>query len=137
MIFIDTGPFIARSVERDQFHSRALRTWEELARTNQRCHTSSYVLDEAFTLLARKTSNHFAAERARALLSSKILHILRPDPKDELDAVELFDKFGDQRVSFTDCISFVLMRRFRLRKAFSFDRHFSLAGFELWPPVHN
>jgi uncharacterized protein len=38
-------------------------------------------------------------------------------------------KYSDQRVSFTDCISFVLMKRERVKIAFTFDRHFSLAGF--------
>jgi predicted nucleic acid-binding protein len=36
-------------------------------------------------------------------------------------------------VSFTDCLAFALMRRDGIRKAFSFDRHFVAAGFELWP----
>jgi predicted nucleic acid-binding protein len=41
--------------------------------------------------------------------------------------------FGDQAVSFTDALSFAVMRRMRIERAFSFDRHFALAGFELWP----
>jgi predicted nucleic acid-binding protein len=47
--------------------------------------------------------------------------------------VELFRKFADQKVSFTDCVSFVLMRKQRLTRAFSFDRHYEQAGFEIWP----
>ena len=31
-------------------------------------------------------------------------------------------------------ISFVLMRKQKIREAFAFDRHFLLAGFALWPP---
>ena len=57
-----------------------------------------------------------------------------PDAEDEFEAlVELFRKFADQRVSFTDCVSFALMRRYGIAKAFGFDRHFVHAGFELWP----
>jgi uncharacterized protein len=41
----------------------------------------------------------------------------------------MLHKYADQRVSFTDCISFVMMKRERVKIAFTFDRHFSLAGF--------
>ena len=38
--------------------------------------------------------------------------ILRPEADDELEALNLFRKLSDQRVSFTDCVSFALMRRY-------------------------
>ena len=59
--------------------------------------------------------------------------IFRPDQKDELKALNYFNKHADQNVSFTDCISFVLMRREKIHRAFSFDRHFEFAGFDLIP----
>ena len=37
------------------------------------------------------------------------------------------------KVSFTDCISFVLMRKRQIKRVFAFDRHFMHAGFTLWP----
>ena len=47
--------------------------------------------------------------------------------------LELFRRFADQKVSYTDCVSFVLMRRYAIVRAFAFDRHFIQAGFDLWP----
>ena len=94
---------------------------------------SNFVLDETFTLLGRRASYSFAADRARSLLRSSALTILRPDAEDEEEAVEVFAKFADQQVSFADCVSFVLMRRNRLERAFTFDRHFGSAGFEIMP----
>ena len=104
MIFVDTGAFVARYVRHDSEHRRAKRSWAEIERTGSRCFTSNFVLDETFTLLGRRASYAFAAERARALLGSKALTVLRPDPDDEMRAVELFAKLADQRVSFTDCV---------------------------------
>jgi hypothetical protein len=52
-------------------------------------------------------------------------------PEDELKAIRLFRKFADQRVSFTDCVSFTLMKRNKLTIAFTFDAHFRLAGFDI------
>ena len=133
MIFVDTGAFLARYIRQDSLHRRAKRTWAEIARSRTRCFTSNFVLDETITLLGRRSSYAFAAERASVLLSSQALTILRPDAEDEIRAVDLLAKFADQQVSFTDCISFVLMRRHRLQRAFTFDRHFSIAGFEVTP----
>jgi predicted nucleic acid-binding protein len=101
VIFADTGAFIARYVRQDAHHRKARRAWGEIERGHIRCFTSSFVLDETFTFLGRRTSYPFAAERARALLHSAALTILRPDAEDEERAVELFDKFADQEVSFT------------------------------------
>lgn len=133
MIFVDTGPFLARYLEQDQHHSVAVRAWAELARRPQRCATSSSVLNETLTLLARRSSYDFAAERGRMLYGSTALEILRPEAGDEIAALEAFSRFADQRVSFTDCVSFALMKRHRFKRAFTFDRHFAAAGFQTWP----
>ena len=133
MIFVDTGAFIARYVRQDSHHRRARRAWSEIERSRSRCYTSNFVLDETFTLLGRRASYSFAADRARSLLRSSALTILRPDAEDEEKAIDVFAKFADQQVSFTDCVSFVLMRRNRLERAFTFDRHFGDAGFDILP----
>lgn len=135
MIFVDTGAFLARYLERDQHHDLARSAWQRLSEDRVRLRTSDFVLDELFTLLSRRSSHAFAAGRARRILTSERLEILRPDSETEIEAVELFEKHADQGVSFTDCISLVLMRRHKIRQVFSFDRHFELAGFALWPPV--
>jgi predicted nucleic acid-binding protein len=133
VIFVDTGAFVARHVERDQDHRRAQNGWRELAVSCEPCVTSNFVLDETLTLLGRRAGYAFAAQRGIALMSSKALAILRPTAEDEWKAIELFRKYGDQRVSFTDCVSFVLMRRAGIGRAFTFDRHFAFAGFQVWP----
>ncbi|HEX4955204.1 MAG TPA: PIN domain-containing protein [Thermoanaerobaculia bacterium] len=132
MIFIDTGAFLARHLPKDDHRDLALPAWEELTRLRWPLYTSNFVLDETLTLLGRCSTYHFAAERGRFIQESRELEILRPDEEDEARALAAFEKFADQKVSFTDCISFVLMRRYKIRRAFSFDRHFASAGFELW-----
>ena len=51
--------------------------------------------------------------------------IYRLNREAEKEAVELFRKYADQKVSFTDCLSFVSMKRLSIRTAFTFDRHFA------------
>jgi predicted nucleic acid-binding protein len=133
VIFVDTGAFLARYVSHDQHHAKARRGWKDLEKAKMQLFTSSIVLDETFTLLARRTSYVFAADRAEAIYASRVLTVLRPDAADEAAALALFRKLADQEVSFTDCVSFALMRRHRLARAFTFDRHFAAAGFSCWP----
>ena len=133
MIFIDTGAFLARYLSHDQYHRRATVCWEKLASNNERCFTSNFILDETFTLLGRRAGYDFVIQRAKNMYGSKSLLIFRPDQDDELKALTYFGKYADQTISFTDCISFVLMRREKIHRVFSFDRHFELAGFQLVP----
>jgi predicted nucleic acid-binding protein len=132
MIFIDTGAFIARYLASDQHHKIAVQTWEKIRLAREPLLTSNFVLDETFTLLARRADYKFAAEKARLIYTSNSLEILRPNSLTELAGLELFDKFADQEVSFTDCISFALMREWNVRHVFTFDSHFERAGFKRW-----
>ena len=133
MIFLDTGAFLARYMSHDQFHEQALALWDAIGKKRDLCFTSNFVLDETFTLLGRRAGYGFAAERASNIYASRTLKILRPTREDELKAIEFFEKYSDQGVSFTDCVSFVLMRRKKIKRVFSFDNHFQLAGFILCP----
>ena len=135
MIFIDTGAFIARYLERDQYHSKAISYWQVLNSGNHRCFTTNFVIDETITFLARKSTYQFAAARADAIYGSTELEVLRPERDDELSAIELFGKYSDQSVSFTDCISFVMMDKLAIKSAFTFDHHFRVAGFEIEPAL--
>ncbi len=134
MIFVDTGPLIARYLRRDQFHAAAAAGWNALRGTRWPLFTSNFVLDEAITLIGRWAGHPFAADRARSIYNSLVLTILRPTANDETAALGLFEQFADQKVSFTDCISFALMRQHDLERAFTFDRHFASAGFNIWSP---
>ena len=133
MIFVDTGAFVARHIERDRYHEAAVGYWNTIARRRLRCCTSSVVLDETFTLLGRIAGNRFAANRARNIYASRALRVLRPDASTETEALEFFTKYAGKGVSFTDCTSFVLMKRERIRRVFTFDNHFAHAGFAVVP----
>lgn len=132
MIFIDTGALIARYVTKDENHPDALSKWNKIKNHHAKCITSNFILDETFTLLGRWVSYDFAAEKALLIYSSQQFEIVRPTSEDELKALEIFTKFSDQKVSFTDCISAVLMKNEKINQIFSFDRHFTLMGFRLY-----
>lgn len=61
--------------------------------------------------------------------------LLQKSISDEIrkSAWSIFLKYSDQEFSFTDCTSFALMKDLNLKKAFTFDSHFSIIGFECLP----
>jgi len=135
VIYIDTGAFLARHLSKDQYHPRANVFWESIHKKNEACVTSNFVLDETFTLLGRRAGYNFAAQRAKNIYASESLQILRPTREEELKAIDFFEKYSDHRLSFTDCVSFVLMQNKKIKRIFTFDHHFQLAGFQIYPKI--
>ena len=133
MIYIDTGAFLARHLSKDQYHRQANLFWNSIREKSEICMTSNFVLDEAFTLLGRRAGYGFAAQRARNIYASESITILRPSIEDELKAIDFFEKYSDHRLSFTDCISFVLMHNRKIKRVFTFDHHFQIVGFQTYP----
>lgn len=131
-LFVDTGAFLAKEIVSDQYHAAARQGWNEAERRGFRLVSSEYVFDESATLIiARRTHYSFAADWGRDVLDSGI-EWLRAEEEDLGKALGFMRKFADQGVSFTDCLSAVLMKRAGLKKVFGFDRHFEAMGFGLW-----
>jgi predicted nucleic acid-binding protein len=134
-VFVDTGAFLARELTNDQHHAAAARAWADLEKPGRRLISSEHVFDETLTLLARRTTHAWAAQWGRDALDSGI-EWLQAERADWQSALRLMAKLADQGVTFTDCLSFVLMKHRGLRQVFGFDRHFAAAGFHLWPLAH-
>jgi len=132
MIFADTGAWVARFSVRDQYHKIASELWSGLKVSGERITTSDSVFVETVSLLTRKIGPHAANEAGRFMQNWKALQIIRASREDETAALLLLKKFADQDIGFVNCLSFVLMRRSRISTAFTFDRHFELAGFSLF-----
>jgi len=127
MIFIDTGAFIAWYVVQDEFHHECEKTWE-YASQKYTLFTSNHILSETISLLMRKTYPEFAVAKAKLLYHSEVFTILRTDNEDELEALHLFEKYREHKVDFVDCCTVALMRRHRIQKIYSYDKHFKLFG---------
>ena len=134
-VFIDTGAFLAWELVRDQYHTVAAAGWEILAESAVPMITTDHVLDETLTLLGRRASYALAAARGVDYLESSALTVFQPSREDLLNATKGMRKYADQGVSFTDCLSFAVMKRERIKNVFGFDRHFEAAGFRLWRPL--
>lgn len=132
-VFADTGYFLAIEIENDQYHRAAVRHWEAVARDLPTMVITSYVFGEIITHLNSRRLHSKAIELGRRLLSSPSIHLIHVDETLFWGGWSFFQQHQDKDYSLTDCISFVVMRRFVIATAFTFDRHFIQAGFAVEP----
>jgi len=79
MIFIDTGVFLARYIEKDQLHYHTTAFWSDLMMQLKRLVTSNFVLDETATMPGRRTGYGFSAKCLLNIYASSLIQILRPE----------------------------------------------------------
>jgi len=119
----------------DQYHRTAASFFEELDPQATKCHTSNYVVDETITRIRIQDGHRSAVTFGSHFFMSKLFFIHYIEQELEQEAFELFKKYADQKLSFTDCTSFALMKHLGIKKAFSFDDDFAKVGFEIVNPV--
>ena len=134
MIFVDTGAWVALSVTGDKNSAAAKRVHGEIAR---RVHgapvTTSFVLDEAATLIRMETDVPASSRFLHAALEARSVTVVWIDQGHFRSATEMLERHEDRRWSFTDCTSFVVMGELGIASAFAFDHNFEEAGFTLTP----
>lgn len=128
-IFIDTSAFIALAIKNDNFYKEASSILEACRQQKLGFATSNFVLCEAYNYLRGYISKRVAISFASFIRSVENLKIFRVSLLDEKQAWKYFEKLPGRGVSFTDCTSFALMKRLKLKEAFTFDNDFSKAGF--------
>ena len=128
--FVDTSAWFAYANRHDPDHIRirnVLRTFQG------RLVTSNFIFDETVTLCLYRLGHQVAATVGKVLLDPTVVDLIRLTPDDEQRAWELFLVRPDKTYSYTDCTSFVLMRRLRLQRVIALDADFQREGFILLP----
>ncbi|SRR6266700_3953326 len=113
----------------DEHHTRALRLQSELARRRRQFLTSDYIVDETVTLLLVRHSHTAASDFLQTVTTTEWLQLEWVDSDRFHAAANLFIRHHDKEWSFTDCVSFVLMRELGVQDSFTTDHHFRQAGF--------
>ncbi len=134
MILVDSGAWYALSDPRDRGAVSAAAAWNRVrAGEYGRAVTTDYVLDETYTLLRMRLGTHAVRGFRDRLARSEHLRVVRVGEREFEEALDVMIGHDDKRWSLTDCTSFVLMRQLSIGSAFSFDRNFREAGFQLLP----
>lgn len=132
MVFMDTSGWIAVAKPKDAYHDVARLQYARLLMRRVPLFTSNYVIDETMTRLRYDVGHSIACrfydkyERAE---NQHLVTTLWVDEDVTRQAWQIFQKYSDQKLSFTDCTSFALMQNNGIKEAFALDAHFEMFGF--------
>lgn len=129
-VFVDTSAWYAYIRADDPDHKAVKASIEQWA---GRLLTSNFVFDEVVTLVRGRLGVAKAERVGNTLRDPGAVDMVRVLPEDEEEAWKIFIQHKDKDYSFTDCVSFALMRRLGLETVLSTDHHFQQAGFHREP----
>jgi predicted nucleic acid-binding protein len=132
-VFLDTGYVLALELSNDQNHRVAAKHWRSMKKRLPPLVTTSYVFDEVVTYFNSRGYHAKAVEVGNRLLTSPSVQFVQVDEGLFREGWRYFQQHQDKDYSLTDCISFVVMKRFGIEAAFAFDQHFVQAGFKKVP----
>ncbi len=129
-VFVDTSAWCAFVDRAEPAHGAVV---DVVKAHRGRLVTSDYVFDEIVTLLRYRFGWAAARRLGDMLRSGHVAQLVRIGPADDEAAWRLFVRRDDQRLSFTDCTSFVLMERLKLAAAVTLDQDFRALGLATLP----
>jgi uncharacterized protein len=129
-LFVDTSAWFAFSYRTDPQHAQVKKG---LSRYEGRLVTSNFIFDEVLALFTARISHAAAAAAGEMLLEREVVDLVRVTPDDEQVAWRLFLSRPDRTYSFTDCTSFVMIRRLGIKRVASLDDDFRQEGFDVIP----
>jgi predicted nucleic acid-binding protein len=127
-VFLDTVGLLALWNRRDQWHTAARAVFEDLVAARTRLMTTSEVLLECGNAAARYPFRQVVVELRDQLQAGGDL--LNASPAELEEAWTSYSRGDAAQAGIVDHISFAVMRREGLTRAFSNDQHFHAAGFE-------
>jgi predicted nucleic acid-binding protein len=130
-VFVDSGAWIALALSRDPLHTNAREQWDLLHGAGARLHTSVPVIIETFTFLDRNANRDVALMWKETVYQPGIAKILPCELRDLEQSWDYFRRPDLHKVSAVDATSFAIMKRARIRLAYTFDHHFAMVGFRL------
>jgi len=126
-VFLDSAGLIALWNRRDQWHEAAAASFIALSPAAALV-TTSYIVAECGNTFSRSEIRELLGDLGDQLAMEDTL--IFPNDADWSQAWRAFRSGHPGSPSLVDEISFAVMRRLRLRRAFTNDGHFRTAGFE-------
>jgi predicted nucleic acid-binding protein len=128
-VLLDTVGLLAVWDNSDQWHQAAHACFLQLQATREELVSTTFILSECGNAAARRPYRDAVCRLREGLETSKRLII--PTEDDWRMAWQVYRAGEADAAGIVDHISFVVMRRLGITKAFTNDRHFRAAGFEV------
>jgi predicted nucleic acid-binding protein len=130
-VFVDSSGLYALADRRDSSHAQAKERVSKLLESGTGLVLTDYIVDEACTLAKVRAGSDAALRLLEIVERSRAIEMLWIGIEHFEAAKAFFRRHADHGYSFTDCTSFVVMDKLRIRDALTSDHHFVEAGFRL------
>jgi hypothetical protein len=114
--FLDTSYIIALEIKNEQAHVPVLQHWLTLVESKPFLTTTTYVFDEVITFFNSRNLHDKAVEVGNSLLDNANVELIEIDRSLFNQGWQYFQKHRDKSYSFTDCLSFIVMENYKLRR---------------------
>jgi predicted nucleic acid-binding protein len=132
-IFVDSAAWYPLMVRRHPQHGDFARELETRIRKGVRVVTTNLVVAETHALVLHRAGRADSLNFVQTVRQAPNL-VVSTTPDLETDAVgQWLERFADQAFSFTDAVSFAVMKARGIREVLTLDRHFGTAGFNVVP----
>ncbi len=132
-LFVDTGAWYALADRSDLHHNEAVEIYPKLLSSYPPLKTTNLIIAETYILIRRGIGSQAAIAFLENIASSPRVVKIYSDSILEETAESILRQYQDQDFSYTDAVSFVVMKQYGITEAFSFGKHFVTAGFTLIP----
>lgn len=130
-IFVDTSAWNALADVGDPDHEIAL-LYKDGIPEGCLLVVTNYILDELYTLMLMNQGYRDAIESKGQIdirIQAGILEVVWVTEDIASEAWSIFERFNvDKEWSFTDCVSYVVMKQRKISQVFTFNHHFEQMG---------
>lgn len=131
-VFLDASAWFAVIDPQAQHHAAAIARQNEAAGSGVVFLTTQLVIAEVHALVMSRRGPRAGQEFLREALGGGALHVVYAAAElVQAAAMDWVMRYSDQPFSLCDAVSFEVMRRERVRRVLTLDRHFATAGFEI------
>ena len=123
-LLVDSGAWYALADRSDRHHRQAIEFYRQSFKDFQQLITTNLIIAETYTLIRKGLGHAPGVNFLNNLSASPRVMKIFSDPEIEENAQEIIRRYKDQDFSYTDAVSFALMRQKNITQAFAFDQHF-------------
>ena len=130
-VFVDTSAWLALVNKSDAAHQKARKVRDALLKDHIQFVVTNYVILEIANALSRVPHRETAVKLINVIEITGNIQIVEIDREIYKEAWRVYSAYLDKNWSLTDCTSFEVMKKRRITEAFTTDKHFEQAGFDI------